>query len=204
MNHEQICAAWVAHNMGATTVVVSAKHRSKSGETTIRVRSEAKASRISYRGDTIYSFHWWPFARFVKNDRGKSAIIYRDETCSSSTSKHQSELRRALARVPHIPVFSIPGDPCLDHAANMKALIASINEFFEKAVRARQQAPNLVCAANLKHEELEAYAQFFGCGIPLWANPFENDPARIRAFEAKLTKLSLQTGIVIHKFWRSE
>jgi hypothetical protein len=201
MRHEVVALMWAAHNMGRRTIEYGVGRRSKARTVTARVRPEYKGSRVSYRDDTIYSYHWWPMAMFVRSYHNELAVLVRTDTYSKSTTRHQYHVRDAL-RPYSVPVFSIGAAPTLDHEANIAAYQTKITELFAKALRAREKVPNLLHEAAQQRAEMQAYAEFFGVSESVWVDPFNSDPAKLLDFEARITKLSIRTGIPIHAFWR--
>lgn len=208
MNHEEIAALWVAFNTGAEKLVVSRSHRGHSQDTshTLRVKPEARGAKLSYRRDTIYSYHYWPFGQFVRNENG-TCVLWRDEKYSVSTGRHKYHAWKALGRVGFgsdarvRPVFTIEGEPSLDHKANIAWYMAQIREKFDGALRANKYAAEKLQAAHEQYLELERYAAFFNHTVEPWVNPFASRE-QMERFEAKLTRLSIQSGIAITKFWR--
>lgn len=209
MNHEEIAALWVAFNTGAEKLVVTRSHRGRVQDTshTLRVRPEARGNMLSYRRDTIYSYHYWPFGQFVKNENGDTCVLWRNEKYSPSTGRQMYHAWRALGRVGFgsdsrlRPVFTIAGEPSLDHKANVTWYMAQIREKFDSALRASKYAVHKLQAAHDQHLELERYAAFFNYTIEPWVNPFASHE-QMDKFETKLARLSIQSGIAITKFWR--
>lgn len=199
MNHTAVCYMWAAHNMKLSAIHIP---KGRGGEQRTRVKSAARGSRISFSGDTIKSFHWWPMARFVANDAGDQAVIFRNKHYSSSTSQHQSTVRAALRKYAmYVPVFDVDDDIDASHGERVKGYMRRIRDMFDLALKARAKAGAYIETAAAEHTEMLAYAAFFKIEIPMWANPFAS-PEEAVAFEAKLTELSLKTGVPINAFWR--
>lgn len=203
MNHARVAHMWAAHNTGLsrfieTVVVKGARH-----DTSVRVKPEGRGSRISFKGPTISSYHWWPMARFERNDSGEQAVIYRSARYSSSTSGHQSMVRAALRKqAPDVPIFSVDDDINESHGTRIKGYMQRIRAGFDAALKARTRAIDLITSASETHEEMLSYARFFAVDIPLWATPFAT-PEEVVRMEAKLAELSIKTGITINSFWRA-
>ena len=204
MNHDLIASMWAAHNTGLAFISQTI-HR-KGGfthEKHMHVKSEARGSRLSFRGDTISSYHWWPFGQFATNEAGEKAVLFRSHRYSSSTGKHQNYARRALRTyADEVPVFDVHDDMDASHGERIKGYMQRVRDGFDLALRARTQAGRHIEHAGAEHDEMLAYARFFNVEIPAWANPFAT-PGEVGAMEAKLTELSIKTGIPINSFWRT-
>lgn len=64
-----------------------------------QVQDVGYSGNINFKGDTIYSYGWWPIARFVT----PNVVFFRNWSYSSSTSKHISAAQAAIGE--HIIVF---------------------------------------------------------------------------------------------------
>jgi hypothetical protein len=60
---------------------------------------------MHFEGPTVYSFRWWPMATFVKNKKGETRVLVRQEGYGSYTGRHQSYVRSAINHLPTIPVW---------------------------------------------------------------------------------------------------
>lgn len=203
MNHERVASMWVAHNVGLATIQTMEMRKGEKLTHNTRVKAEARGSRLSFHGATISSHHWWPFATFEANAAGEKAVIFRNKRYSNSTSQHQSEVRQALRKYAfQVPVFDVEDDINASHGERIKGYMHRIRTGFDLAIKARSRAPQHIEYASLEHEEMLAYSRFFGVKIPPWANPFATPEEMVR-MEAKLTELSIKTGVTINSFWRA-
>jgi hypothetical protein len=204
-NHGHICEMFVAFNRGHSHVTLEhwRKRRDHNGnlnhQTNARVRESAKGARVSYRGDTIYSYHYWPMAKFFRNARQEQCAIVRTDTYSNSTSKHQSYTRRSLDKA-HVTCFYTSGPPCTDHHENAKDYQQRIAESFAKALRARDHTVMYVNEASRLYQELQAYCTFFDWPMPALVQAV--DVKQREKLETKLMKRCLTEGGVVHAFWR--
>jgi hypothetical protein len=95
-----------------------------------RSQEEGTSGNISFRGDSIYSYHWWEMARFYETKSGKRYVFIRDRSYSSSTGKHMGHVRGAIP--PGWEAIRIPGNQSgyfshsrgnlLDHEDNVKQI----------------------------------------------------------------------------------
>jgi hypothetical protein len=201
MNHEHLAYAWAAFNTGHDRLAVTIGRGSTQHTAMINVKPEMRGSRVSFRRDTIYSHHWWPMAKFIREPA--RAVLMRTDTYSISTSRHQLYVRRALASRASIPVFEVQGDPVLDHDANIKGYVTRIHEHLAAASRATRYADRAVLEAQAVHTMLCSYIETFGLEQPLpqQLSPFKTADELI-AFEARMTQLSLRLGVPIPPIWR--
>lgn len=206
MNHGHICDCWVAHNLGRTQVTLECWRSRKNQnpgvyQRTARVTDTRKGSRVSYRGDTIYSHHWWPMGRFFTNARGEKCVIARKENYSKSTAKHKSDMYHALGR-DRVQTFVIDSEPCLDHAGNCAYYLGRMKEAMEKALRARNHALDRMNEAAANYKYLHEYCRFFDLEAPPFSTAFV-DPRQMYDLETKLIKKSLAGEGVVNVFWRT-
>ena len=58
---------------------------------------------MSFSNNTIYSYGWWPMAKFYKTRLGNDFVVMRSWTYSSSTGKHMSHVHNAIPK--NIPIW---------------------------------------------------------------------------------------------------
>lgn len=80
MSHASVCHRWA-----------SRKHES------------GRSGNISFRGDTIYSYHWWPMGKWHTAPDGTQYVIMPDVPYSSSTGRQMDHVYTALPR--NTPVY---------------------------------------------------------------------------------------------------
>jgi len=77
-NHSEVCHVWAS-----------------------RTQQTGRAGNISFNGNTILSYHWWPMATFrddLKKIDGQPVVVVRWCFYSSSTSTHQRHVANAIPR----------------------------------------------------------------------------------------------------------
>jgi hypothetical protein len=71
-------------------------HASVAHKWASRKKLSGKSGNISFIGDTIYSYHWWPMAKWHTATDGTAYVIMVDKPYGNSTAKHISCVRRAI------------------------------------------------------------------------------------------------------------
>jgi len=119
-----------------------------------------KQRNVHYEQDTIYSYGWWPMARVV--DWTAKVALYRDETYSVTTAKHQSYVRWGLrcARYEVFHVADVSSNP--DHGRNLTHYEEKIAASLNKADHARDYRDLHMRTANELIEEMDRYCELFG------------------------------------------
>jgi hypothetical protein len=118
-----------------------------------RSQSEGRAGNISFNGDTINSYHWWPMARFIDDN----TVLFVDHSYSNSTSKHLSHLRRALN---HLTVIRVPD------VSNLSLSILTIADRLKRSYNDFETARNKEavyydnCSQQQTLAEIETYTGF--------------------------------------------
>jgi hypothetical protein len=138
-NHRQVCEAW-------------AKQEQPRG----------RAGNIEFRGDTIYSYGWWPMARID----GSVALI-RDETYSMSTSKHQAYVRSALWQHGYTRfhvldlILQYIVFPYRNHQTNIDHYQAKLRKLADQWHNAREYKQGYVNQYKAIADEARAYAEHY-------------------------------------------
>lgn len=96
-NHSEVCRVWAKQNQHA-----------------------GRAGNISFDWDTIYSYGWWPMAKFIESD----IVLYRDMSYSPSTGQHQSHVRSVISHCRVFDVISLTPN----HEDNIKHYLAKIRK----------------------------------------------------------------------------
>jgi hypothetical protein len=127
-------------------------------------QSEARNAQNNFyfRDSTIYSYGGhFPIARFVKNKRGKSAVLFTTRGYSNTTSKHICTVRQALYGL-EVPRFYVRDPSCLNARIAREDYEARIRDALEKAVKARGRRLEYLNEARSLAEEANQLAQFYG------------------------------------------
>jgi hypothetical protein len=113
-----------------------------------------------FRDSTIYSYRTtYPIARFVTNELGERAVLFRLDCYSTTTAKH---IRLARHAVSGVPVFDVAHHIEARHDDNKASYQARIDELRAKAARARTAAEWHMRAAVALADQANAYAEFYG------------------------------------------
>lgn len=89
--HYQVYEAWIQYALGK------------------RKRDGLKGTNVSYRGDSIYSYHHWEMGRILRDKKGKPRLLWLNgDVYSSSTSTQQSNLRSVCNEQEGLPVVILP------------------------------------------------------------------------------------------------
>lgn len=131
-----------------------------------------ESGNMSYRKRTIYSYHWWPIARII--DTENKVALFRAETYSVSTSRHQTLTRQALSRrgykiidIPRITHENSQFGGNLtesDHMVNLEWFERQIEETLEQADRARLYRDTRMSVADSLIEAMSDYIDYFDLG----------------------------------------
>lgn len=105
-NHSEVCQVWAKQN-----------------------QQTGRAGNISFDEDTIYSYGWWPMAKFIE----PNIVLFRDESYSISTSSHQHYVRSAISHCRVFNVISLTPN----HKDNIKHYLAKIRETANRFWNAR-------------------------------------------------------------------
>jgi hypothetical protein len=159
-----------------------------------RTQKEARNPQGNSRfiGDVIYSYAE-PIGRLIVH-RGRTIALFRDESWSVTTSRHQSAMRGAAHHLKSFTVASIGteryrdgqlGKP--DHRANLKDFAAKIKAAGLAAVRARGHKEWKVRHMLATVETANDYAATFGLGTR-FAVPSDIDLAKLEADAREQTR----------------
>lgn len=137
--------------------------------------------------ETIYSYgSHFPIARHVKSESGrKRAVLFTTRTCSNTTARHCSAVRKAIpdgSNVFHVPiVVSQYGNE--GHGDNLRHYASEIAENMSKYSRAlmRYSVDRYFNAASNWYAERLAYARFFGLKVDKIIKPVRVASVETRA-----------------------
>lgn len=152
-NHNEVCHVWAS-----------------------RSQQNGSAGNISFRGDTIYSYGWWPMARFYGDD----VVFINNGTYSSSTSCHQG---RVMAAIPSDYRCVFVADLDLDHDKNLADFISSAQKTVEHFWASQTCAESIQRVYNNAVANARRYAAIFNLKLPPLFGEALNGPkakARIR------------------------
>lgn len=120
----------------------------------------------SFDGATAYSYAA-EIGKIVTNAQGEKAFLLNTHTYSVTTSRHQSELRRAIP--PGSTIFNVGTHGYLshsymqtDHGANLKSYLEQIATLRAKAKRARTYKDSYERRILELCAECQRYMEFFG------------------------------------------
>ena len=134
-NHKEVCEIWSQQN-----------------------QQRGYAGNISFDGDTIYSYDWWPMAKFIE----PKIVLFRDDSYSTSTSGHQSIVRSMIGHCKIFEVLSLE----LDHQKNIKHFVYKAklmaNEFWGSYLRCKWYMQEYFDVV----KQAENYADYFGLLLP--------------------------------------
>jgi hypothetical protein len=127
-------------------------------------QSEARNAQgnFYFRDSAIYSYGGhFPIARFVKNKRGKSAVLFTTRSYSNTTSKHICTVRQALYGL-EVPRFYVRDPSAINVQTAREDYESRIRDALEKAVRARGRKFTHLQEARDLAKEANDLAQFYG------------------------------------------
>jgi hypothetical protein len=127
--------------------------------------------RLFFEGKTIYSYgRHYPIATLVDSALGQVAL-YNDRNASPTTSKHQSEVRRALS-VPAVPVLSFDITTTKGHAQNLSNLLVRLDNYVAKQVRTR--TTDYTVEARRLADAVDSYLRYFPTGAEALGEPSQS------------------------------
>ncbi len=136
-NHREVCHIWASQS-----------------------QYEGRSGNIDFRGPTIYSYGHWRMARFAD----KETVLFRDETYSVSTSRHQGLARNA---VKHCKVFHVininAGYNTASHAVNICYYRYKMRVMADKFWASINGAQWHKSSYDRTVEEAKDYAKHFRC-----------------------------------------
>ena len=122
-----------------------------------QVQESGKAGNVFFERKSIFSYgRHFELARIIN----EHVVFFNPERYSSSTSKHQCIVRRAIPA--NMEVFEIDGFDN-DHKHNLQQYIDQIKELREKAVRARKYRDFYLQECKEKISKIERYLEIFRC-----------------------------------------
>lgn len=117
-------------------------------------QAEGRASRVFFEGPSIYSYgHHFEMARFVK----PKVVIFNSKSYSSSTSKHQYLVLRALSE--QVTIHRI--ENLDDYNASLKSLIFDLGEFIQLTKRSNSNFEAYYSQINIKLSRIQAFIKEF-------------------------------------------
>lgn len=139
-NHSEVCQVWAEQQQDCGT-----------------------AGNISFEGDTIKSYHWWPMARI----EGEVCLI-RDERYSPSTSQHQRHVldsvygKYKLFHVKHIA--PVNGHDEETHKINLCHYADRLRAIAKVFWGARKRLDSLMSRYQSVVAEAKEYCTYYECG----------------------------------------
>jgi len=135
-NHQEVCHKWAS-----------------------RSQDEGRSGNISFKGDQIYSYGWWPMARFY----GEDVVFIRDASYSNSTSSHQSLMSCAIpAHYKRIRIASLD----LDHKANIENFQLNAKVIADSFWASITRADCDKARYDLNAENAKEYCEMFDLTLP--------------------------------------
>jgi hypothetical protein len=119
-------------------------------------QDEGNANSMSFRYGTLYSYA----AKIGKIVDGVALLV--DRKWSVTTSAHQSLAYGAVSHLTRFRVASV--EP--DHKDNINHYVDEIKDSFTRYFRARQNKPYIHSENHGWHQEMIAYADYFGINYP--------------------------------------
>lgn len=121
-------------------------------------------SAMSFRGKDFYSYATI-IASIATNPKGEKAFLLNDWKYSITTTRHQSDVRRAI---PHgATVFLIPGPPFRNPSQSVPAWHVRLEVKLETALKSRQpKKSRLLGEVEADLSELRKYGEFFEIADP--------------------------------------
>jgi hypothetical protein len=124
-----------------------------------------KGFNVFYEGDTIYSYGYhFPIARHA----GDRVVLFTSRDYSVSTSKHKTQVRRAVSHRKVLEVDNVVARTEGEHVVNWQTMLVDARSYLHRSQRARkawniefyaEQATTLLASMN-------EYAQHFGLNLP--------------------------------------
>jgi len=161
----------------------------------------ASCSNMSFKNGIIYSYDWWPMAKFCKTEDGKEYVIMTSWSYSSSTSKHINHVKYAIPR--NVPVYysnernSVyygSREPILDDksvlATMLNNIIFSYNRYMLPKTHGRYNSEELVIANYTLYNEAVAFSKM--SNLP-WNQDF--DKYKISDHEIRIMQI-LATPVI--------
>ena len=137
-SHSEVCHVWA----------------SQSQET-------GSAGNITFDKDTIYSYGYWPMARFIPN---KNIVLIRNWPYSNSTAKHLNHVRRSIPDYYEKIYVYNPASGFSNE--NIKDMVSKIKESFEKFQTAQKYKKYYRDNEQSVRSELQKYCKLFKCEYP--------------------------------------
>jgi len=115
-------------------------------------QEEGRAGNVSFKNETIYSYDWWPMAKFVRHD----LVLIRDWSYSKSTSKHLGYVKHATRHINKIYI-SNPEDITESINSLIKTIKDTYNVFEKKRNKVHIETENSIAVNTLTElcKELE-------------------------------------------------
>jgi hypothetical protein len=136
--HGQVFEAWVNRALGKEK------------------RSRLKGTNVSFEHDMIYSYHWWPLGRIIRDKNGKPRMLWLNgDQYSSSTTGHQNGLRHTAQEQKKLPVLIVPESSMLAAGIDMES------------IRPIEIKPDGWESIHHQRDEMPVGAQFIQC----WSEP---------------------------------
>lgn len=132
-----------------------------------RSQDEGKAGLISFRNDVIYSYHWWPMARFV-DLKSRTIVLMRNWSYSGYTSRHLRLVRQAIPKKYEVIYVANPGESewLPPHQENIASFLLEMKEAFQNFKSSRKYKRHYQ-DVNLKNrKELMRYCRIFKLEYP--------------------------------------
>ena len=126
-----------------------------------RSQETGTANNVHFENDTIFSFGWWPMARFLPD---KNIVLFRNWSYSSYTGRHLNLTRQAIPDFYEIIYVYNPGE----HTAheNINDYVKNIKESFEKFQTAKKYKGRYQETEQRNRQELKRYCKLFKCKYP--------------------------------------
>lgn len=128
-------------------------------------RASNPQHNLSFENGVMQSYGYWPIGAHVTSPNGKKkAILLRSDRYSVTTTKQQSDLRRAVPS--SFITFEVPnlgGDitHIIDHKKNLAHYVDDAKRHYETSKRARTGASYAFGQAWAMFEQAKAYVKFF-------------------------------------------
>ena len=126
-----------------------------------RSQEAGRAGNVSFRGNTIYSYDWWPMARFLPD---KNIVLMRSWSYSNSTSSHLNYVRRAIPdNYEVISVYNPDENAVQENIDNFTGRIEGFYKDFQTAKKYKQWHQSGEISTR---KELKRYCRLFKCEYP--------------------------------------
>jgi len=124
-------------------------------------QEHGRAGNITFNGDTIFSYGYWPMARFLED---KKIVLIRNWAYSNSTAKHLNYVRRAIpGEYEQIYVYN----PASGYSGeNVRDLVSKIKESYDKFQTARKYKKYYQEHEQEARNQLKRYCRLFKCEYP--------------------------------------